>query len=212
MSKNTRHAKDNLFGMFIIISGIIVLGAVALTVSEHDSGTVAENSAQEVEEQDSLATGGTDEDIADELEAGEARIADSTDSAPPEATQEPQDAEETEDVIPVAEEVVAESVNFQLKQAATVVDGGEITSYIFGGNNIVNVMPLEMKSVVLAETGIKTAAAITVSGVEANRLTIQSAKDGSDLDIIQIEHEGTLYDVRGEASFLNSIEQYISFE
>ncbi|EKD76731.1 MAG: hypothetical protein ACD_43C00009G0010 [uncultured bacterium] len=100
---------------------------------------------------------------------------------------------------------------YSILAAAETNNVGDITTYIFANNNILNVMPLTMQSAVLNETPVKERSAITVDGVTGERLVIGSAKDGSDTTIVQISNGDKLYDFRGDAEYLSNLSQYIDF-
>lgn len=97
-----------------------------------------------------------------------------------------------------------------LKEANSSVNG-DITSYTFTENNVLNVMPAEMQSITVAETAVQTRESITVGEVTGERLTVSSAKDGSAQTVIQIVRNGQLYDFRGSAEFLDDLTKYIQF-
>lgn len=97
-----------------------------------------------------------------------------------------------------------------LAEAETTVVG-EITTYTFTDNNFLNVMPAAMQSAVLNETPVKQRETITIGETAAERLTISSAKDGSDVIVVQTVIGETLYDFRGTEDFLSNLSQYIIF-
>jgi hypothetical protein len=97
-----------------------------------------------------------------------------------------------------------------LKSAETKTIG-DIITYKFGSSNILNVIPLQMKSAILAETAVLDTAPVTVAGQSGEKLTLSSAKDGSKLTIVQITIGDKLYDFRGSDDFLNNLDQYVSF-
>ena len=88
---------------------------------------------------------------------------------------------------------------------------GEITTYTFSIGNILNVMPVSNRNLVLAETPIKSQHDITIGNTAAQYLTISSAKDGSDVHVVQVTVGDTLYDFRGSDGFLDSLNNYIQF-
>lgn len=88
---------------------------------------------------------------------------------------------------------------------------GEITTYTFAENNRLNVMPATMQAAVLNETPVKQRAAITIGNTAAERLTVTSAKDGSEITVVQAVVGEKLYDFRGSEEFLSNLSQYITF-
>lgn len=88
---------------------------------------------------------------------------------------------------------------------------GEITTYIFIESNILNVMPATMQAAVLNETPVKERMTIMIGDTAAERLTINSAKDGSNITVVQAVVGETLYDFRGSDDFLSNLSKYIEF-
>ena len=101
--------------------------------------------------------------------------------------------------------------DFTLVQEATSTTSGDITSYSFGEEKVFNVMPADMQSITVAETAIKKQEDITIGAVTGQRLTVSSAKDGSEITIVQVVRNGQLYDFRGSADFLDHLADYIAF-
>lgn len=100
---------------------------------------------------------------------------------------------------------------FELLSPAETSIVGEITTYRFAENNLLNIMPKAMQSAVLNETPVKERVAITIGEITAERLTISSAKDGSDVTIVQAVVGEMLYDFRGNQSYLSNLSNFIKF-
>lgn len=103
------------------------------------------------------------------------------------------------------------TAGYSILASAETTIVGEITTYIFADNNILNVMPMAMQSAILNETPVKERTTITVGGLTGERLIISSAKDGSDIAIVQISKGDQLFDFRGDDSYLSKLGQYIEF-
>lgn len=100
---------------------------------------------------------------------------------------------------------------FELLSPAETIVIGEITTYTFAENNILNVMPKAMQSAVLNETPVKERTVITIGETPAERLTLSSAKDGSDVIVVQTVVGEKLYDFRGNTNYLSNLSQFIKF-
>lgn len=107
--------------------------------------------------------------------------------------------------------VVDESDDFTLVQPAEPTTNGEITTYIFAETNVMNVMPASMQSITVAETTVKERTPIMIGDTAGERLTVSSAKDGSDQVVVQVVLNETLYDFRGSADFLDKLADYVTF-
>ena len=116
-------------------------------------------------------------------------------------------------VVPTVNEVVVPVVTdaYTLLAEAETTVVGEITTYSFADNNFLNVMPAAMQSAVLNETPVKQRETITIGETAAERIIISSAKDGSDVAVVQAVIGETLYDFRGNEDFLSNLSQYIIF-
>ncbi len=97
-----------------------------------------------------------------------------------------------------------------LKEAAAT-EVGTIETYRFNETDTLNIMPEAMRSAVLNETPVQKEEVITVGGVEAKKLTITSAKDGSEGMVVQVIKNGNLYDFRGSDDFLANLSDFITF-
>lgn len=104
-----------------------------------------------------------------------------------------------------------EGTVFTLQQPAEITTNVDITTYTFSADKVLNVMPANMQSVTVAETAVKERAPITIGEVTGERLTVSSAKDGSDQTVVQVVRNGQLYDFRGSADFLDHLTEYIQF-
>lgn len=104
-----------------------------------------------------------------------------------------------------------EGTAFTLQQPAEIITSGEITTYTFSENNVMNVMPASMQSITVAETAVKERTPIMIGDTAGERLTVSSAKDGSDQVVVQVVLNETLYDFRGSADFLDKLADYVKF-
>ncbi|MBI2415324.1 MAG: hypothetical protein HYV33_01525 [Candidatus Kerfeldbacteria bacterium] len=93
---------------------------------------------------------------------------------------------------------------------ATVTTAGDITTYHFSDSDYMNVMPSSYQAMVLNETPVQQRQAITVAGWPAERLTITSAKDGSELTVVHLLIDDRLYDFRGSENFLARLNDYVT--
>lgn len=203
-NQQNAHRKDNIFGAFVVAVGVIVIAAVAWTVTrptdQPESTTTNTTNTTNTTSADVVGgTGGTDEDIADELAEANNENSDATVDE-----SNVNSAVDTERLQPI-------TYSLELLQTSTTSNEGDIVSYRFNDNDIVNVMPLEYKDLVLAETPVESEENITVGGLPATKLVVRSAKDGSEITLIQIETTEYLYDIRGDEEFLESINNYIRF-
>lgn len=112
---------------------------------------------------------------------------------------------------PVPEPVVALDGSYTVLQSTDTLVIGEITTYSFGDDNSLSVMPAAMQSVVLNETPTMAEADITVAGLVGKKLTLSSAKDGSPFTVVQVVQADQLFDFRGTELFLNTLGQYVVF-
>lgn len=204
------HRKDNLFGAFVVAAGVIVIAAVAWTVTRpadqpESTSTNTANTTNTTSADGVGGTDGTDEDITDES-ASSLTTQDSMNTNT-EVNTNTTDSENTAN----SARLQPATYSLELLQTSTTSNEGDIVSYRFNDNDIVNVMPLEYKELVLAETPVESEVDITVGGLPATQLVIRSAKDGSEITLIQIETGEYLYDIRGDAEFLDSINTYIRF-
>jgi hypothetical protein len=127
------------------------------------------------------------------------------------ATDESVDNANATNVATESDTITLQDADFTLVAAAEQTVVGEITTYTFADNNLLNVMPADMQSLVLNETPVKERAAITIGETPAERVVIRSAKDGSDVTIVQTVVGNTLYDFRGSADYLSNLSQFINF-
>lgn len=206
-----RRPKEYLFGIFVIGAGLVIIVAVTMVSRQATDysdvegfGLTGSGGPDSVEESDTTSNDAieeTDKETKDDAEdIGEDETEDTN-----EDTVETTPVETT---LELSEEPV-EDLTLLTSVSETV--SGKITSYHFGGSNILNVMPISYKNTVLNEASVNDTQTITVAGVSATQYTISSAKDGSQLNVIHVERDGTLYDFRGSADFLNSLETYITF-
>lgn len=101
--------------------------------------------------------------------------------------------------------------SFTLLKPATPTTVGEITTYQFAVGNTMSVMPASYKSMVLNETPVLETRDIMIGETPAQELTISSAKDGSEITIVQLSLNNTVYDFRGDDNFLQQLTNYIEF-
>lgn len=116
--------------------------------------------------------------------------------------------------IPVSDTATSETASeaqLILLQEATVTSQGEIQTYQFGNGDVVNVMSPTFIPLVLNETAVIAREPITIGSQTGEKITVESAKDGSEVTIIHIVTEATLYDIRGSEEFINTITNYINF-
>ncbi len=186
---NRPAVKDNVFSVFIILAGLVVVGTVIML-----------NQAPQVRESDTiLAHGG----VGDIEEAEITAALNNINKVAPD--------EEAEEIAEVIAGDLVEPITFTINTSATVNDEGDITSYRFGEDDVINVMPLDFQDMVLNENSVIGEEEVVIDGVTGKRITISSAKDGSSVEIIHVEHGRQLFDIRGTEDFLDDIDQYVTF-
>lgn len=200
MSKKPSAPQSNIFSIFIVIVGLLVIGMVVFV-----------NQQEPPESATTLAQGGSPESESEIIAA----LNKSTTTT---KTVDETNSSDTVDETIVDPEVDSTVENTQsaepelvILQTATTSSQGEITTYQFGNGDVVNVMNPQFESLVLNETSVVAREPITVGSRTGEKITIKSAKDGSEIMIIHIVTEDTLYDIRGSEDFINNITNYINF-
>lgn len=127
----------------------------------------------------------------------------------------------TEQVETVAEEIVEEEgdktneMEFVLPNAdrPQVITGEAETTYRFSTENSITVAPSQQESVLIDALGRTTEESVTVAGVQAERFTGSSAKDGSTVNalVVPMGTEQVLF-VRGTEAFLDEVEAELYFK
>lgn len=106
---------------------------------------------------------------------------------------------------------VVTTTGFTLLKDTTSTSNGDITTYHFDDGNVLNIMPVSYKAMVLNETAVTSTEKTMIGSTAAEILTLSSAKDGSNIKVVQLEREGQLFDFRGDDTFLNSLPTYVQF-
>ena len=209
MSKK-RRSKDSLFGIFVIAAGLVIILAVTMVSRQSEEYAKDESTyflsgsggSGEMKEFDGNINSLPNNNIIDE---NPSLIENNVNQENPLINSEQE--ENTEEL---SEELDESSVqDLTLLQTATETTSGEITSYHFDGNNILNVMPISYKDSVLNESSIIKTEDTSIGGSAGKKYTITSAKDGSEINVIHVELNGVLYDFRGTDDFLKSLNNYI---
>ncbi len=195
MSRKASSPQSNVFTIFIVIVGLLVIGAVVFVNQQEPPETVTP------------AQGGSpesDEEIIAALNTSTTNT-DTVDNKNTNTVAEP-DADTT-----TTEETPITNSDIVLLESATSTSQGDITTYQFGNGNVVNVMTPDFAPLVLNETSVVARQSITIGSKTGEKITIESAKDGSAIEIIHVITDDTLYDIRGSADFINNITNYINF-
>lgn len=200
MYKKPSTPQSNIFSIFIVIVGLLVIGMVVFINQQEPPKTVDTVAQGGSPESDSeiiaaLNKSTTATDIVDEINTNNTET----------KTVENSEADST------AEDTNSTEPELAILQTATTTSQGEITTYQFGNGDVVNVMNPEFESLVLNETSIVASEPVTIGSQVGEKITIESAKDGSEIVIIHIITDDTLYDIRGSADFINNITNYINF-
>lgn len=209
MSKKATSPQANIFTIFIVIVGLLVIGMVVFV-----------NQQEPPEADDVLPQGGSPENEADisQLLENSNNAPDNVDSTDTVASNNPGNTNTTEvAIVPdtstddTGTVILPNTTELTLLQEASVTSQGEIQTYQFGNGNVVNVMSPEFKSLILNEAAVVRKESITIGSQTGEKITVESAKDGSEIKIIQIVTGTTLYDIRGSEEFINNITNYINF-
>lgn len=195
MSKKKPVAQNNLFTIFVVLAGLGLIGAVVL-MSKSDSAVINVNS----DNTNGVAVGGAGQEDTADIQKALDKI--NLNEA----------VEINENIASIVEDDSSQdNYGITLLENATVNAEGEIVSYQFGGGNVVNIMPLSYKSLVLNETSVVSREDMVIDGQDGEKITMKSAKDGSEVVIIQVETTDYLYDMRGSEEFINNINSYLNF-
>lgn len=194
--------QNNLFTIFIVLTGLLVIGLVVFVNQQDPQPETSVNiTAQGGSETDADAD--ADVETSDDENINEIR----------ESLNKNENANIVENINNenTNSNTTTSDYGITLKQPATVNSEGDIYTYQFGGGNIVNVMPLEFEGLVLNESSVIDRQPINLGSVTGEKITIESAKDGSAVMIIHVKTNQYLYDMRGSDQFINNITNYINF-
>ncbi|MDP3971110.1 MAG: hypothetical protein Q8P90_05480 [bacterium] len=212
MSK--RKQKGTIFGIFVIVAGLIVIIAVTVVSQKSTDFKQEENYLDSNNSNDEeFVTDDSDTEV-DSVDTNINNEADSeTDDSDSLDKAENQDETLAEDVSDITATggagIDLTEFNLEVLVPATTAKYDEITTYTFEPENTLSVMPSSYEGISLNETDVLDRETISVGNQVAERLTIASAKDGSEISVVQVISDDYLYDFRGSDDFLESLDQYI---
>jgi len=94
----------------------------------------------------------------------------------------------------------------------TKAESGEITDLNLGAQNTISIMPESYLGIVKNSIGILNEETIKIDGLDAQKITGTSAKDGSQTEMLILNKDSELYVIKGSSEFLNNLNQIINFK
>lgn len=230
MSKSLRD-NPQLFGIFLVVAGVIVIAAITYVSRQSTESTNLENAPASNTNANAASTDGAKDNANQMLGSGgtdttELNNTNSKTNSKANSNQPPANTNNTDDTNNANAPATNANTNaantnadtdldptphLRLLQPADARTDGVINSYVFENGNIVNVMPVSYQSIVLNEQSVQNEIPITVAGQPGTQYTVTSAKDGSIQTVIQVNFKDQLYDIRGTDEFLQTIDAYIEF-